>query len=43
MRTFTCHNTSNWDDHLPYVEMYINATSNVAGMTPHKIVYGKDM
>ena len=44
MRIFTHKDVSQWDECLPYVEMYLNSTPTTTGKkSPYYIVHGKNI
>ena len=44
MRIFTHKDVSQWDECLPYVEMYLNSTpTTTSKISPYYIVHGRNM
>ena len=44
MRIFTHKDVSQWDECLPYVEIYLNSIHTTTGiMSPYYIVHGRNM
>ena len=44
MRIFTHRNLGNWDESIPYVEMYLNSAPSMSlNISPYRMLYGRNM